>query len=439
MNTPVERTPENKREVGTNPLGSRVHSKQTTFQFVDERPEAKTIRDIQAKADNSPKAKQFKAIQQKIYDSPSPLTTQLQSIRGNKNSSQQQINPQKENKTGLPDQLKSGIEKLSGHSMDDVKVHYNSDKPAQLQAHAYAQGTNIHLASGQEKHLPHEAWHVVQQKQNRVAPTIQTKGIAINNDKGLEQEADHMGAVALRLGQTEQPPADENPPMLKENQSSTGQLMVIQGQWEEIMMNLLYVGGTALIGGAIAAAYNWWPAGWSINQMRILAQSVAIRDLLTFTNLAWTPPNVIILAQQYANPATNPNNFDAANWLVIANSVAPNSPLDATNLAGIVGWNVASIQRLAGAFVGNPNGQTSAQWAATATLLPANAINEAQLFLQTPAWTNAEIHQLTADYVAQVPAPLYLRWRQIAIQTGPAALPIVPAIIAGWTSSRAST
>ena len=74
----------------------------------------------------------------------------------------------KENKTGLPGHLKMGIESLSGYSMDDVKVHYNSSKPAQLQAHAYAQGTDIHLGPGQEKHLPHEAWHVVQQKQGRV-------------------------------------------------------------------------------------------------------------------------------------------------------------------------------------------------------------------------------------------------------------------------------
>jgi hypothetical protein len=103
----------------------------------------------------------------------------------------------KENKTGLPDQLKSGIENLSGHSMDDVKVHYNSDKPAQLSAHAYAQGTDIHIASGQEKHLPHEAWHVVQQKQGRVRPTIQMKGkVNVNDDKGLEKEADVMGAKA---------------------------------------------------------------------------------------------------------------------------------------------------------------------------------------------------------------------------------------------------
>jgi hypothetical protein len=104
----------------------------------------------------------------------------------------------KKNNTGLPDALKSGMENLSGHSMDDVKVHYNSPKPAQLNAHAYAQGTNIHLASGQEKHLPHEAWHVVQQKQGRVKPTLKTKGVAINDDKGLEKEADVMGAKALQ-------------------------------------------------------------------------------------------------------------------------------------------------------------------------------------------------------------------------------------------------
>ena len=104
----------------------------------------------------------------------------------------------KENKTGLPDNLKSGVENLSGHSLDDVKVHYNSAKPASLQAHAYAQGTDIHVAPGQEKHLPHEAWHVVQQKQGRVNPTRQMKGtIPVNDDTGLEKEADVMGAKAI--------------------------------------------------------------------------------------------------------------------------------------------------------------------------------------------------------------------------------------------------
>lgn len=105
----------------------------------------------------------------------------------------------KPNDTGLPDDLKSGIEDLSGHSMDDVKVHYNSSKPSQLNAHAYAQGTQIHLAPGQNQHLPHEAWHVAQQKQGRVRPTTEVNGAAVNDDVGLETEADVMGTKALQL------------------------------------------------------------------------------------------------------------------------------------------------------------------------------------------------------------------------------------------------
>ena len=104
----------------------------------------------------------------------------------------------KPNNTGLPDNLKSGIENLSGMSMDSVRVHYNSAQPAQLNALAYAQGTDIHVAPGQEQHLPHEAWHVVQQAQGRVQPTMQMKdGVPINDDRGLEREADVMGARAL--------------------------------------------------------------------------------------------------------------------------------------------------------------------------------------------------------------------------------------------------
>lgn len=129
----------------------------------------------------------------------------------------------KKNNTGLPNSLKSGIEDLSGHSLDDVKVHYNSSKPAQLNAHAYAQGTNIHVASGQEKHLPHEAWHVVQQKQGRVKPTTQMKGkVNINDDRGLEDEADVMGAKAL---QRYKKPTAENLKIKKINSIVPVQLM----------------------------------------------------------------------------------------------------------------------------------------------------------------------------------------------------------------------
>ena len=106
------------------------------------------------------------------------------------------------NNTGLPDQLKSGIESLSGLSLDHVRVHYNSSQPAQLNALAYAQGSDIHLAPGQERHLPHEAWHVVQQAQGRVHPTLQLKdGVQVNDDVGLEREADLMGGRAVMLKQ----------------------------------------------------------------------------------------------------------------------------------------------------------------------------------------------------------------------------------------------
>ncbi|MBS1189275.1 MAG: hypothetical protein H6R10_1067 [Rhodocyclaceae bacterium] len=104
------------------------------------------------------------------------------------------------NQTGLPDNLKAGVESLSGMSMDHVRVHYNSSQPAQLNALAYAQGTDIHVAPGQEQHLPHEAWHVVQQAQGRVKPTRQMKaGVPVNDDRGLEREADVMGAKALQM------------------------------------------------------------------------------------------------------------------------------------------------------------------------------------------------------------------------------------------------
>jgi len=112
---------------------------------------------------------------------------------------------QAKNKTGLPDKLKTGIENLSGLNMDHVKVHYNSDKPAQLNAHAYAQGNQIHVAPGQEKHLPHEAWHLVQQAQGRVKPTVQMKaGVSINDNAGLEKEADVMGAKAAAASSVNQ-------------------------------------------------------------------------------------------------------------------------------------------------------------------------------------------------------------------------------------------
>ncbi len=112
------------------------------------------------------------------------------------NATAQRAEAPRPNNTGMPDNLKSGIESLSGFSMDDVRVHYNSSKPATVQALAYTQGTDIHVAPGQEKHLPHEAWHVAQQMAGRVSPTTNINGMPVNDNAGLEHEADVMGEKA---------------------------------------------------------------------------------------------------------------------------------------------------------------------------------------------------------------------------------------------------
>jgi hypothetical protein len=111
------------------------------------------------------------------------------------------------NRTGLPDTLKAGVEQLSGHSLDDARVHLQSDRPAQLHARAFVEGTNIYVSPGEERHLAHEAWHVVQQKQGRVSPA------GLVHDPTLEREADLMGARALIVGRTA--PAQETMPAVK--------------------------------------------------------------------------------------------------------------------------------------------------------------------------------------------------------------------------------
>lgn len=190
-------------------------------QTTDQRSEAGAMRQLQSQANHSPRALQLQSLQKMAGQSPQasrlnnlqamadgraaqrmqhqPPALQRQTAAAADNSPiASSVRPTKNN--GLPAQLQAGVESLSGMSLDHVHVHYNSSKPAQLQAHAYAQGSDIHLAPGQEQHLPHEAWHVVQQAQGRVRPTLQMKqGVPVNDDVGLEQEADVMGARAMSV------------------------------------------------------------------------------------------------------------------------------------------------------------------------------------------------------------------------------------------------
>jgi hypothetical protein len=168
----------------------------------DNSKEAMEMRQLQSMVDNSVETKKLQEfdLAAQAHDQ-----SELQNGEGTP--------PNKKNTTGIPDDLKNKIEQLSGISLDDVTVHFNSDKPAEVQAYAYAEGTDIYIAPGQEKHLAHELWHIVQQKEGRVKPTAQMEGgVPLNDDPKLENEADIMGNKKMP---TSTKTADSNPKELK--------------------------------------------------------------------------------------------------------------------------------------------------------------------------------------------------------------------------------
>ena len=180
-------------------------------------PDAQRHAAVQLAANNSAPVKQLMAFQ--AAANTSRQVSQLKALQAAANPQPVQ---RKANDSGLPDDLRSGIEQLSGVSMDGVNVHMNSDKPAQMQAHAYAQGSDIHIAPGQEQHLPHEAWHVAQQRQGRVQATTQVGGAAVNDSPVLEQEADTMGAKALQMKAIDTPdlPSDNPTSRIAQRQAA---------------------------------------------------------------------------------------------------------------------------------------------------------------------------------------------------------------------------
>ena len=164
------------------------HNRKVTYDFFDNRPSgilqavAEPVQRLDDEEDEPLQGKFVQPIQREEDDD--------EALQGKFEQ------PVQKNETGMPDNLKAGIEDLSGFSMDDVRVHYNSDKPATVQALAYTQGTDIHVAPGQEQHLPHEAWHIAQQMAGRVEPTAEVGGLPVNDNVDLEHEADVMGAKA---------------------------------------------------------------------------------------------------------------------------------------------------------------------------------------------------------------------------------------------------
>jgi len=112
--------------------------------------------------------------------------------------------------TPAPAPASPSMERTFGAGFEGVQVSNGASAPA-MGAAAYTQGDAIGAGAGAPAGLiGHEAWHVTQQRQGRVQPTTSVNGAAINDNAGLEREADVMGARALgnvaaqRLAETDE-------------------------------------------------------------------------------------------------------------------------------------------------------------------------------------------------------------------------------------------
>ncbi|HWI66354.1 MAG TPA: DUF4157 domain-containing protein [Symbiobacteriaceae bacterium] len=98
------------------------------------------------------------------------------------------------------------MERTLGADLSDVRIHPSSSKASEVGALAYTQGSEVHFAPGQfnpesrsgRQLLGHELAHVVQQREGRVQPSTQLKGLPLNDDPQLEKEADALGTKAAQ-------------------------------------------------------------------------------------------------------------------------------------------------------------------------------------------------------------------------------------------------
>lgn len=108
--------------------------------------------------------------------------------------------------SNLPQVLRERLEKQSGLSLEDIRVHYNSHNPQKIGAKAYTEGKQIYIAPKQENTLEHEVIHAVQQKQGRVPPEIRIGGTYVNQSLHLEQEANHGSSAVYETNDNSNPP-----------------------------------------------------------------------------------------------------------------------------------------------------------------------------------------------------------------------------------------
>ena len=108
--------------------------------------------------------------------------------------------------SGMPDETLNKMSSSFGTDFSDVNIHSDSKSATDAGALAYTQGNDIHFAPGQydpgsqsgQELLGHELSHVQQQREGRVQANNEVNGMPLNDDKGLEAEADEGGRMAVQ-------------------------------------------------------------------------------------------------------------------------------------------------------------------------------------------------------------------------------------------------
>lgn len=111
------------------------------------------------------------------------------------------------NTTGLPDQVKAKMERLTGMDLSAIKVKANSTFATKNKAKALIKGSEIHFAPGQynpgsqqgQQLIGHELAHVKQQAQGKVQALTQNKEGQFNQDASLEAEADQLAQQMMGM------------------------------------------------------------------------------------------------------------------------------------------------------------------------------------------------------------------------------------------------
>ena len=160
---------------------------------------------------------------------------------------------QRKSSTLLPLPVQNKMEATMGADFSNVNIHPNSQQAQEVGALAYTQGNDVHFAPGQfdpdsqkgQSLIGHELAHVVQQQQSRVQATTQAKGLPVNDDPALENEADTLGDKAAQMKE------DEGASILDKEEEGAAQMKVAQMQGDGAILDKEEEGAAQMKSGGL--------------------------------------------------------------------------------------------------------------------------------------------------------------------------------------------